>query len=391
MEPDFNNTEIAFKLKSNAELKGAFWLFKIISIPWVVKLGQRLLSFALFLKLPIKGIVKATIFKQFIGGENLVECEKVVEELYDKCKVGSILDYSAEGNSSEADFEKCKSRIIETVVLAKRIEAIPFSVFKVTGIARFELLEKIQNKLKLTEEETKEWERVKFRAHEICQAAYDSSTPIFIDGEETWIQNTIDLLAEELMEKYNTIEAVVFNTVQMYRKDRYDYLKQANFNSLKNNYYLGVKIVRGAYLEKENERAILLNYESPIHPYKHLTDKHFNDALKYCVENHTSIDFCAGTHNEESCLYLIKLMKEHHIANSCHTIYFAQLLGMSDHITFNLIKHNYNVAKYVPFGPVKKVIPYLTRRANENTSIQGQTTRELNLIRLEIARRKSNL
>jgi proline dehydrogenase len=389
MLPEFKNTEIAFRHKSNKELKHAFWLFKIMGFSWLVKIGQQFLNVAFFLKLPVKGIVKATIFKQFIGGENLKECEKTMDVLFDNFKVGSILDYSAEGNSSEAYFDKCRDRVIETIALSKIKEAIPFSVFKITGIARFELLEKIQNHETLSEEENQEWKGVKNRALSICKAAFDSQTPIFIDAEESWIQNTIDELAEELMQQFNREKAIVYNTVQLYRKDRLNFLKTAHQKAITNDYFLGLKIVRGAYMEKERARATLLNLESPIHENKNLSDSHYNDALRYCTENYKTIAFCAGTHNEDSCLFLCKLMDEQQIPTNCRTIFFAQLLGMSDHISFNLINYQYNVAKYVPFGPVKKVIPYLSRRAQENTSVQGQMGRELKLIRMEIQRRKT--
>ncbi len=385
----FNNTEVAFAGKTKKDLNRSYWLFKLVSNPTFVSIGKSLTTFAINTHLPIKGIIKATIFKQFCGGETIDECTKAIDEL-GKYNIGTILDYSVEGKESEKDFNACKIETIATIKKATGNKNIPFCVFKVTGLARFELLQKITEKVKLNSEEEKEFDSVFNRVDEICKSANLAAVPIFIDAEESWIQLAIDDLANEMMLRYNKEKCIVYNTFQLYRKDRLEYLKHSFALAQQHNYYLGAKLVRGAYMEKERARAIEKNYPSPIQETKADTDKDYDLAVNFCVENIKKIAFCAGTHNEKSSMDLALLMQQKSIKGENKHIYFSQLLGMSDHISFNLANAGFNVAKYVPYGPVKEVLPYLIRRAQENTSVKGQTGRELNLIIKEKARRKEN-
>lgn len=384
----FDNTEIAFKYKSSKDLKRAYTLYKLVGKPWLVSFGKWITPIAFKLGLPIKGIIRNTIFRQFCGGETIDGCDDTIATLY-KYNVGTILDYSVEGKIKEDDFDATCDEIVATLTKAKGNPAIPFAVFKVTGISRHGLLEKLNDQEnELTDSEKREFADVVKRVDRICKYAHDSGTPVFIDAEESWIQNTIDRLAESMMKKYNTEKAMVYNTLQMYRHDRLDYLKEQLKVAKREGYKLGVKLVRGAYMEKERERAGVMDYPSPIQPDKVSCDNDFNTALKILVEELEYCAFCNGTHNEESSLYLADLMEQYNIEKTDRRICFAQLLGMSDHISFNLAHHELLVSKYVPYGPIKEVMPYLLRRADENTSVAGQTGRELSLISKEWRRRK---
>lgn len=383
----FDNTEIAFSGMSNADLNRAYWLFKIININFFVKVGPPITNAAIKIGLPIAPLIRATIFKQFCGGESINDCAKTIEHL-GKYHIGTILDYSVEGESKEEVFEATANEIISTIHRAKGDANIPFSVFKVTGVARFGLLEKLDAKAELTFEEKKEFERVKDRVRRICQTAYDADVRIFMDAEESWIQETIDELSLEMMRLFNKEKVIVYNTYQYYRHDRLTALKKHDAALAADGVLMGVKLVRGAYMEKERERAAEMGYPSPINPDKKSTDKEYDDALTYCVENIHRIAICAGTHNENSSRHLLNLMAEKNIPANDHRIYFSQLLGMSDNLSYNLADAGYNVAKYVPYGPVKSVLPYLFRRAQENTAIAGQMGRELSLILKEKARRR---
>jgi len=381
----FENTENAFKSKTNAELSRSYWLFKLISNPLLVKMGADFGPLAL--NVGFKGLIKSTIFKQFVGGETIQDCDRAIAEL-SKYNIGTILDYSVEGKESEKDFEHCFQETMSTIEKAKNDKNIPFCVFKVTGLARFHLLEKVTARQTLTPGEEAEWEKVRTRVSKICTFAFESNQPIFIDAEESWIQQAIDDLANENMAVCNKQRAIVYNTFQLYRSDRLQYLKQSILEAKNNAYHLGAKLVRGAYMEKERQRALDMNYPSPIQPTKAATDKDYDLALELCINNLPTVSLCAGTHSESSSLHLLKLMADNEIAQGDNRIYFSQLLGMSDHISFNLSLNGYNVVKYVPYGPVHEVLPYLIRRAQENTSVKGQTGRELNLIMKEKQRRK---
>ena len=386
----FENTEIAFRSKNDADLNRAFWLFKIIGNPVIVKYGKWMTNFALSVKLPIDPIIKKTIFKQFCGGTTIQDCEHTIQQL-SSYNIGTILDYSVEGKIKEEDFEKTTDEIIATIVRASKDTTIPYAVFKITGIATFSLLEKansIENEL--TENEKKSFASIVSRVDRICKSGFDCGIPVFIDAEESWIQDTIDRLAQTMMAKYNIDKAIVFNTIQMYRHDRLDFLVKVIHDSQVNGYHYGIKLVRGAYMEKERARATLMKYTSPIQPDKAATDKDYNKALSLILENFSNLSLCAGTHNEYSSELLTDLLKKFNLQKDDKRIYFAQLLGMSDHISFNLSSEGFNVAKYVPYGPIKEVLPYLLRRADENTSVAGQTSRELSLLAKEKARRKQN-
>ena len=383
----FDNTEIAFKSKSNKSLKRAYLLFKIIGNPSMVKIGKVATNAALNLRLPIKGLIKKTIFAQFCGGETIADCKNTIS-LLGQYGVGTILDYSVEGKTSEEDFDATVREIISTIETASKSSNIPFAVFKVTGISRFSILDKANERIdKLSEKEKSEYKTIVTRIDKICKAAFENQIPVFIDAEETWIQDTIDRITHQMMQKYNKERAIVFNTVQLYRHDRLSFLTNAIDEARNNGYHYGVKLVRGAYMEKERARAKEKGYTSPIQPDKVASDNDFDKALDLVVTNIDIVSVCAGSHNEKSSLLLTELMKKNNIDKSDKRVYFAQLLGMSDHISYNLSHAGYNVAKYVPYGPVKEVMPYLLRRADENTSVAGQTSRELSLIMKEKKRR----
>jgi len=393
----FDNTEIAFRSKNKQDLQRAYWLFKIIGSPSIVKIGKLLTPLALRLKLPIKGVIKKTIFKQFCGGESIQECDHTIEQLA-AFGIGTILDYSVEGKTQEDDFEKTTQIIIETIEKSATDKHIPFAVFKITGIAQHHLLELVSSQLRATRkgENFREFtpsekagiSAIMERIDRICAAAARHQTRLFIDAEETWIQTAIDQWTFDMMCKYNQTHCIVYNTVQMYRHDRLAYLRTELERAKNAGIKYGVKLVRGAYMEKERARAQAMGYPSPIQPDKASTDKDYDAALDFLVANRAVFSVCAGTHNENSSMYLATLLHKEQVAPNDPKFYFAQLLGMSDHISYNLSDAGYQVAKYVPFGPVHEVLPYLLRRADENTSVAGQTSRELGLIIKERARRK---
>ncbi len=379
----FENTEIAFKSKTDKDLIRAYWLFKIIGYPRIVKFGKWFTEIALKLNLPIEGIIKKTIFKQFCGGTNIQDCSAKITEL-NEYNIGTILDYSVEGKTEEVDFEKTTKEIIATILEAKENPAIPFAVFKVTGIATFSILEKANNiSNQLSDSEKKAYLGIIQRVERICEAAHTHNVPVFIDAEESWIQDSIDRIALSMIMKFNTEKAIVFNTLQMYRHDRIDFLKKTIEEARNGKYHYGIKLVRGAYMEKERERALQLGYPSPIQQTKEDSDKDYNLALELICSNLDCLALCAGTHNEESSLYLTQLISAKGLDKNSKNLYFAQLLGMSDHISYNLAENHFHVAKYVPYGPIKEVLPYLLRRADENTSVAGQTSRELSLLSIE--------
>ncbi|MCB9185181.1 MAG: proline dehydrogenase family protein [Flavobacteriales bacterium] len=385
----FDNTETAFADRTDSELNRAHLLFKLVGNPTLVKVGKAALNLALALKLPVRGIIRSTVFNHFCGGEHITDCESTIERLH-ASGIYTLLDYSAEGKETTADFEYAATETIATVRMAHQDPRVPFSVFKPTGIIPYRLLAKKNAKAKFNQEEELEWKLAMERVKLICEAGKENNVPIFIDAEETWFQDAIDEMVEGLMETYNREKAMVYNTIQLYRKDRLQYLKDSFAKAEKNGYKLGVKLVRGAYMEKERERAKEQGYPSPIHATKADTDRDYDLALKFCIENHPNIEVLAGTHNEKSSKYLAELMVEKGLKGHDAHIFFSQLYGMSDNISFNLAANGYNVVKYVPYGPVLEVMPYLIRRAEENTSIAGQTGRELSLIIKEKARRRAS-
>lgn len=385
----FENTAVAFAHKSNRELAKAYWLFKIVGSPFMVALGKVLVKVALSLRIPIGWAMRGNIFEQFCGGETIADCAETTRVL-DQYNIGTILDYSVEGKESEADFDATTQEILRTVDTANGNAHIPLCVFKTTGIARFALLAKVNTGQVLNPKEEAEFECVKARMDRIAKRAHEANTPVFIDAEESWIQDAIDQLVHTLMERYNKERAIVFNTAQLYRHDRLEFLENSIAKANTGGYHYGVKLVRGAYMEKERDRAIDKGYPSPIQPDKVSTDRDFDASVDVCLNNLKCVALCAGTHNEESSLRLARRMDELGIDRADPRIFFAQLYGMSDHISFNLSHAGYNVAKYVPYGPIREVIPYLIRRAEENTSVKGQTGRELGLIQRERKRRKSS-
>ncbi|GAA4138282.1 proline dehydrogenase family protein [Sphingobacterium kyonggiense] len=385
---DFNNTEIAFKGKSDKDLNKAYWLFKMVASNALIKIGTPITNFSLNIGLPIQGIIRNTIYRQFCGGESIEDCSRAIAEL-GHGNVTTILDYSVEGEESEESFDATCNEILRTVESAKQNSLISFCVFKPTGLGRFDLLAKIDAKQALSAEEQAEYQRLWNRCDQICKACHAAGIRVLIDAEHSWIQDTIDDIAREMMEKYNQEKPIVYNTYQLYRADKLASLKADFAYAKTQNFHLGAKIVRGAYMEIERERAKENGYPSPIQPNKKASDTDYNDAIYFILDNIDQIGLMAGTHNEESCRILAEEMERRNIPHNLPNVFFAQLLGMSDNLSFNLGAAGYNVAKYMPYGPVKAVMPYLFRRAQENTSVGGQTGRELSLIMKELKRRKA--
>ncbi|MFN0279701.1 MAG: proline dehydrogenase family protein [Pyrinomonadaceae bacterium] len=384
---DFQDTATAFADKSDSQLNEKFRLFKMLNSPFLNALGSTAARFALSLGLPVEGLIKATIFEQFCGGETIEECERTIRELGNS-GIGTILDYSVEGKTTEEDFDNTKDEIIRTIERAKDDPNIPFAVFKVTGIAPLGTLERLSAKKKLDAKSQAKSERIHNRVNDICEYAYSVGQPVFIDAEDSWIQDAIDRLAIEMMEKYNREQPIIFNTLQLYRTDRLQYLKDTRRQARLDGYIMAVKLVRGAYMEKERERAKSMGYPSPIHSTKADTDADYDAAIEYCTRHFNSMSFVAATHNENSTQLLASLMHESGIAPNHPNIFFSQLYGMGDNISYALSKHGYNVSKYVPYGPVAESIPYLIRRAQENSSAAGQVSRELEMIAKELRRRR---
>jgi proline dehydrogenase len=388
MEKIFNDTKVAFALKSDTELDRAYFLFKMIANEPLVRIGTAVTNFALKAHLPVDGLIRATVFDHFCGGVNEVDCLTVVDKLYTK-GVSSVLDYSVEGKEEEAQFDAALEMTLKTVEFAKERQAIPFAVFKPTGLGRLDLYEKVGAKVALLPAEEIEWKKVKDRFELICKTAHEKDVALLIDAEESWMQDAADDLVEEMMRKYNKEKVVVFNTLQLYRWDRMDYLKKLHERAKSDGFYIGMKLVRGAYMEKENARAAESGYPTPICASKQATDDNYNTAVDYMMKHIDSMAIFAGTHNEESSYKLMEMQQSNGIAKDDKRIWYGQLYGMSDNISYNLASHGYNVAKYLPFGPVRDVMPYLIRRAEENTSVAGQTSRELNLLKIERDRRKT--
>jgi proline dehydrogenase len=384
--PDFRDTERAFRHLSDRDLSRGRLLFELLSRPWLVAIGSFFARVALFIHLPIGWAIRPTVYAQFCGGEDVDESEETIALLYSS-KVMTILDYSAEGVDAENDLDFTCSEVLKTVEAAAHDPRHAFAVFKPSGLSSNALL--MKKKKDFSENDLEAWERVERRVRSICAATAEAGGRVLIDAEESWIQDNIDELSEDMMSDFNRETAIVFTTAQLYRHDRLAYIKDLTRKANESGFIAGVKLVRGAYMEKERERAEERGYNSPIHTDKKSTDLDFDDAVKFCLENLERVHLFCGSHNEESNMKLCEEMAEMGIANNDKRITFSQLLGMSDPITFNLADHGYNVAKYVPYGPIREAMPYLIRRAKENTSVAGQTSRELTLIREEIARRKS--
>ncbi len=385
----FGNTEMAFKAKEDKDLQRSLFLFKMMKQPALVKLLSKAILFSMRIGLPVNRLIKGTIFNQFCGGESIAESTEVISKL-SRSHIGAILDYSIEGKEEEADFEQTKAELIKIIAVAKDNPAIPYTSLKLTGLARVSLLEKLGAGTDLNLAEKEECNTFYNRLNEICVAAQLANVPVYFDAEESWIQEAIDVLAERFMEKYNKKKAIVLTTLQMYRWDRLDYLTALIKRAREDSFFIGIKLVRGAYMEKENAHAAQIGSISPIHLLKEETDRDFDKAIDICLENIDIITLCAGTHNESSTMHVIRKMQELSIAPEHPHVFFSQLYGMSDHITYNLANAGYNVTKYLPYGPIKSVIPYLIRRAEENTSIAGQMGRELRMLVEEKKRRSAS-
>lgn len=384
----FNDTKLAFADKTDAQLKKAYWMFKAIEQPKLTNIGVSLLNFTVRNNFPlVDGIVKQTLFEQFCGGETREESMKVVKQMF-KRGVGSIFDYSIEGKEEEEVFDAVCKEIKDIVRFSVGNPAIPFIVFKPTAFGRIDIYEEVGKGKQLTTSQKEEWNRVVTRFDEVCKLCYESDKKVMIDAEETWMQDAADQLCEKMMEKYNKEKAIVWNTIQMYRTGRLEYMNSHLERAREKGYFIGYKIVRGAYMEKEADRAKTMDYPNPIQPSKQATDDNYNAGIDFVMENLDKVSAFFGTHNEKSTELVMDKMKAKGLDHDNPHIYFGQLYGMSDNITYYLADKNYNVAKYLPYGPVKDVVPYLTRRAQENTSVAGQTGRELGLISKELKRRK---
>ncbi len=384
---DFTDTKTAFTIKSNRDIRRAYLMYKLISYPWLVKMANPMIRFASAIRFPINWIVKPTVYAQFCGGETINECAPVITKLKEG-GVCSILDYSVEGSEQEEIIEQALQETLRVIDYAASNENIPFTVFKPTAFAKSDALEILSISHSPDAESVKEGDKFRRRVQKLCERAHGYGIPIMIDAEDSWYQEIIDQVVMDMMAIYNKEKPIVFNTYQMYRHDRLERLKQDHARARKEKFFMGAKFVRGAYMEKERERAEEMGYEDPIQPDKPATDRDYNLALKYTLENIDDFAVFNGTHNEESSRYMAELMDELQIPRDDHRCWFSQLYGMSDHISFNLAKEGFNVAKYVPYGPVKFVLPYLMRRAEENTSVKGQTSRELMLLKKEKDRRK---
>lgn len=382
----FDNTEVAFAYKNDTELKRAYQMFKLISRPWLSSTGAQLSQFALKIGLPVKGLIKSTLYAQFCGGESVEKSLPTINTLA-KSNVLTVLDYGVEAKDDAADFDRTLQEMKREIDLARHHDHILCISCKLTGLVRFGILEKLHSGKRLTAEGEGEWTRARQRVDEICAYAHENHVSLYIDAEESWIQQPIDDLVEEMMEKYNRQKAIVFNTIQLYRHDRLQYLKEAFARAERGKYFYGIKLVRGAYMEKERERAQRLGYPDPIQPNKTATDRDYNEAVTFCIDHIDKISVCVATHNEESNLLFARLIEERNIDKQHPHAFSCQLLGMSDHITFNLANAGYRAGKYIPYGPVKDVVPYLSRRAKENTSVGGQMSRELQLLKREMHRR----
>jgi len=386
LESMFDDTEIAFATKTDSELERAYFLFKMIKNEPLVRIGTAITNFALKAHMPVEHLIRASVFDHFCGGVTEEDCMLTIDKMFGK-KVHAVLDYSVEGKETEEQFDYAMNKTLKILDFVKEKQSIPFAVFKPTGFGRFEIYQKITENRTLSEAEQKEWKTIEERYDTVCKKAFENDVPLLIDAEESWMQIAADALIERMMEKYNKNKAIVYSTLQMYRWDRLDYLKDLHKRAAEKGYYIGMKIVRGAYMEKERERATEKGYKSPICETKQVTDENYDAAVIYMMENEKMAIF-AGTHNEESSLKLIELADKYNIKKDDIRMWFGQLFGMSDHISYNLAARGYNVAKYLPFGPVRDVMPYLIRRAEENTSVAGQTSRELKLLKTERRRRK---
>lgn len=396
---NLEDTETGFASKTDRDLQQAKFLYSIMNVNWIVWAGTLFLPLALKWRLPIRRLINDTIFRQFVGGKSLPDTKPVLSKL-SEFKVRAILDYGAEGKDNENSFNTVCNEFITLINYASESKDVSFISIKVTGLGRFSLLEKINSGVEvdksgliintdhLSDAEVEEWNKVVGRIDSVCHNGEERNVGVLVDAEDSWIQDTIDAIIEMMMKKYNRRKAIVFNTIQFYRVGRLNFLKSISTNSVKEGYFLGVKIVRGAYMEKERLRASQLHYPSPIQPDKISTDHDFNYGLEYCIQNLDTISVIIACHNDQSVLLAVELLKKHNFPKDHPNIHFSQLYGMGDNITFNLAKAGYRVSKYLPYGPLEDVVPYLMRRAQENTSVSSQTGKELGFINREVRRRR---
>lgn len=385
---DFSNTAVAFAYRKKFDLIKAYNMFYLMKYDWLVKVGTNVTMKAVEsgIVAPFSIAMKPTVYKLFCGGPSLERSVEKIDRLYEY-GVQCILDYGVEAQENSQGFEQTEAEIKKAIKFAHEQASVPIVVSKFTGLIRFSILEKLHKGVALNEDEKSSFEASKKIIDSICQLAHDRNVGLFVDAEESWIQQPLDDLVDEMMAKYNQKTAIVYNTIQLYRKDRLDYLKSAHQKANAGGYIYAAKLVRGAYMEKEAKRAKEYGYESPIQETKTATDRDYDLAVKYCLTHLNEISVCIATHNEDSCLSAVKILEESRFDRRDNRVFFSQLLGMGDHISFNLAQAGYNVAKYMPYGPVKEVIPYLVRRAQENTSVAGQMGRELSLLRKEMRRR----
>lgn len=382
----FDNTEAAFAYLSNKELKDVRFVFSMMHYDWLVKMGSAIAPWALRMGLPVKGIIRKTVFRQFCGGENLQGAAQTAQKL-GQFRVGVILDYGVEGSEGEENYDRSVGEFKKAIDYASAQSNIPFISLKVTGFARFSLLEKVHSQTGISENELQEFDRVRQRIYAICKHASDKNTGVLVDAEESWIQHPVDQLADEMMRTFNKGKGIIYNTFQLYRHDRMEFLKRSLEAAQAGHYILGAKLVRGAYMEKERKRAEEMNYPSPIQKDKAGTDHDYDEAVHFCMDHLEDIAVFIGTHNEKSSMLAAELLHKKNIRHDHPHVHFSQLFGMSDNITFNLAQAGYSASKYLPYGPIKDVMPYLIRRAQENSSISGQMGRELSLINEECRRR----
>jgi proline dehydrogenase len=384
----FENTEIAFAHKSDADLAKAYRLFQTFSFPFLVNYGPKIANWAMTMGVPIKSLIKKTIFHQFCGGETIKESNQFAKKLYNN-RIGAILDYSVEGEGTAENLKKTFQELKRVIDEAANKPEYPFAVFKPSGIGSFSVLVAKSANEDLSTEQQNQYEELVERIHFLCKHAHQNNVKLLIDAEETWIQDAVDEIVYNNAKEFNRDDIIVYNTIQLYRKGRIEEINKQIDLARKFGYKIGFKLVRGAYMEKEAKRAQQMNYPNPIQDTKADTDHDYNSALKICFENRDVVAVIAGTHNEESSILLAQLIENNNISKTDNRFWFAQLYGMSDHISFNLAHEGFNVAKYLPYGPVKEVLPYLSRRAQENSSVKGQSSRELSLIKQEINRRKA--
>lgn len=381
-------SDSAFSHYSISQLRRTKVLFKILQNPLVSWFSGFVPHIPILLRLPfVKSLIKHYIFSHFCGGEDWKEVHQSALKLQ-KQNILSSLDYSVECKQTEQDYETTKKVLLNVLEEAKNLSHIPFCVLKITGLGRFALLEKIHNGQTLSDNEKAEWQRVQSRFDSICEKAVDCNTKLLVDAEESWIQKPIDNIVKRAMKRHNQNEPMIYNTYQLYLKAKYEQLKTDWEKAKEKGYILGSKLVRGAYMEKETKRAVKMHLPNPIQPSKAKCDQDFNDSLKFCLKHIDDFGIYIGTHNIESTQKARQLMQEYGIAKSDERVFFSQLLGMREILSYELAQQDYLVSKYTPFGKIAEVIPYLLRRIQENSSVKDQLNDEIKVITRELENQK---